>query len=239
MADSPPPLVATHPQVILEKLRSGEFFREARMIYHQRYHDIMAERYLYLAITALSVFILLVAVVAVNLFFPLKTNVPFIYTTNDSVNEVPRMQAMGQVDSDPNMVLRQFLVSNYVRVREEYNVNMIERSANGVKSQSTPEVFASYQATMNPQNPDSPIARFQRRATRSVRVIDIRPTASDLNQMQVRFEALVEEGLVRRKEMGVANITFSFADIQVNQSTGATTPLEFTVTDYHSNPVQE
>lgn len=239
MADSPPLSEPTPPQVILDKLRSGEFFRETRLIYHQRYHDLIAERYLYVAITALSVLILFFAFIAVNLFFPLRTNVPFIYTTNDIVNDLPRMRALGSVGSDPNVVLREFLASSYVRLREEYDANTLDRNATSIKSQSAADVFAEYQSALNPQNPASPIARFQRRATRSIRILEIHPASADLNEMQVRFEGLVTEGVARRKELGVANITFSFADIQVDQTTGATTPLEFTVTAYNSNPVQE
>lgn len=237
MADSES--APTSPQQILERLRRGEFFRESRLIYHQRYHDIMAERYLYLIVTGVSLVILFFSVIAVNMFFPLKTNVPFIYTTSDIVNDVPRMQIIGEPGRDANLVLREFLASTYVRMREEYNIDKIDLNVSGVRNQSVPEVFNTYQASLDPQNPASPIAKYQRRATRTIRVADIKPISSDMNQMQVRYEATVTEGVAVRKERGLVNITFRFKDIQVNQTSGATTPLEFTVTAYSSTPVQE
>ncbi len=239
MADSSLALCFSPPTEIAARVRSGEFFREARLVYHQRYHDLMTERYLYLSVTGVSLCISLMAFVAVNLFFPLKTNVPFIYTTRDSVSDLPRMRLIGNPGEDANLSLRRFLVENYVRMREEYRVEWLERNDGGVISQSAPDVAAEYRAWMDPRNPDSPVTRFQRRATRSVRSVQVRSVSADTNQMEARVEAVVEDGLVQRKEVSVANITFRFEDIQVDQKTGATTPLTFIVTAYTSTPVQE
>jgi type IV secretory pathway component VirB8 len=234
-----PPVEPTPSALILSKVRSGEFFREAHLEFHRKYHDIMAERYIYLGITGLAIIIFIFAFVAMNLFFPLKTQVPFIFSTNDIINDLPRMQAIGQVGKDANQSLKEYLLASYVKTRESYNIDMLDLNASSVKSHSTDEVFNVYQAALDPRNPNSPIARFQRRATKSVNVLGIAPTSRSGNEVQVRYEATITEGVAIQKERGIANITFRFDDIQVNQRTGATSPLAFQVTSYTTKPVKE
>lgn len=225
------------PAEVAEKIRSGEYFREAEKAYHYLYHDPMSERYMFLGISIFSLLISLLALIAVNLLYPLNQDVPFIYNADDITNEAPSIRLIGHTKEDPNLRMKRFLVESYVRQREEYNIDMLERSASVVRSQSTDEVFVEYQRLLNPNNPESPITKYQRQATRTVDILSSRLVAAD--QMEVTFDAYVNSPAGLKKTLMRANITFRFDDIEVNQSTGETTPMVFVVMAYQTRPLQQ
>jgi type IV secretory pathway component VirB8 len=223
---------------IAKNIRSGEFFRESMQDYHTRYHDIISERYFYLGIMSLILVILTLVWVSIAMLHPLKTRVPFIYSTQDIVDDLPSMRKIGQSGVDPNVPLKQFMLANYVKLREEYSIDTLDRSANGIKSQSTDEVFNAYQQTMDPRNADSPIAQFQRQAVRQIQVTGFQQLESGENErVSVNFTAIVTSQSGTKKTPMRAIISFRFDEIEVDQKTGKTTPLGFIVTQYKSEPL--
>lgn len=226
-------------QEITDKIRSGEFFRESQKAYHLSYHDPMTERYFFMGITAVAVLIFILSLAAIILIHPLKMNVPFIYTSEDVVEDLPRITPLGTREQDPNVLLKQFLATNYLKLREEYSVDTVDRNKAGVKSQSTDEVNAVYLKQMSPSNPNSPVSQYQRRAVRVVTPTDFRlgEMADDEQVMTIYYK----EQVIAGADIGARNkraiITFSFDDIEVNQDTGEASKLAFTVVDYQTEDV--
>ncbi|MBY0406265.1 MAG: hypothetical protein K2Q01_01115, partial [Rickettsiales bacterium] len=145
-------------QEIADKVRTGEYFREARKMYDLAVHDPMAERYMYVFITAISLLILLIAVSAAQSLYPLDSKVPLIFNTNDIIEEIPHIQKLqSSKDDSPSEATLRFMVKHYVENREEYDIATFDRNVNGVKSQSTEEVFREFQAQIAPSNPEGPI----------------------------------------------------------------------------------
>ena len=60
---------------VADKIRTGEFFREGRAVYDLTVHDTMAERYLYIVITAISLLILVITLNTTRELYPLQTPV--------------------------------------------------------------------------------------------------------------------------------------------------------------------
>lgn len=237
MQQTPPPLPEDSEE-IAKKISSGEFFRESMEAYHKRYVDLISERYFYLGITAASVLIFLCSIVSIMLLYPLNKRVPFIYQTVDAVDDLPIMKPMGERKVDVNQQIKEFLVANYIRFRENYSIDTLDRNANGVKSQSTDALYQQYQTLMDPANPNSPISLYQRQGVRNVAVERVNIS----NQgKEYRAEAKVNATLVTpegtKKETLRVIITFSFDDIAVNQDTGDVSPLRFLVTSYQSEIV--
>lgn len=227
-------------QEIAAKVRSGEYFREARQAYHIRYHDPIAERYLYMALTLLSLMVLGVAVLSYYALLPLKQEVPVTYRIQDVVEDLPHIKPLGARGQDTNHLLMHFLVTNYVTMRESYNVLTLDRNANGIRGHSTPEIFEEYQRMMDPHNPNSPIALYQRHSTRSVDIssISLLRTGEE-KEVEVLFDAVVQTGRERKKNRMIANIAFRFDFIAIDQGTGGFTPLNFVVTRYQSRRLQD
>lgn len=218
------------PAQMAEKIRSGEYFREAKQAYDIAYHAPMAERYAFMGMTAVSLLIFMMALIAMLLLYPLKTEVPFIYHTADIVDDYPRMQPIGAPGEDANQVIKQFLVSNYVRLREGYHIDLIERNANGVLSQSNDAVFEAYESLMNPSNPSSPVVLFERRAVRKVAITGYRQLTD--NQMTVYYDEMIRSSRGTQKSAKQATVTFEFTPIEIDQETAQTSDLVFMVTDY-------
>src|SRR5688500_9879818 len=85
---------------IAEKVRTGEYFREARGMYDVTVNDPMSERYLYICITVLACLILITSVYAAQQLYPLGRSVPFIFNTHDIVDDLPRMKSLVNVKGE-------------------------------------------------------------------------------------------------------------------------------------------
>ncbi len=79
---------------IADKIRSGEYFRDARAMYDIDVHSPMSDRYWFLFISFMSLIITVVAVVAWMGFFPLNNRVPFIFATNNIIDDYPRVKSL-------------------------------------------------------------------------------------------------------------------------------------------------
>jgi type IV secretion system protein VirB8 len=216
---------------VAEKIRSGEFFRESRAMYDFTVHNPMAERYFYVLVCALAGIIFLASIVAVNGLYPLKRAVPFIVSSTNIAEDFPNIHTLtAQKNEDPSGAVLRFVIKNYVLLRESYDINTFDRNTNGIKSQSSEQVFAEYQRLTSPTNPESPIALYQRHSRRVVTVLSTR----QLNEttIEATFEATVIGKTDVKKSAWQANITFNYSGIALDESTGRVKPFTFTVTSY-------
>jgi len=206
-------------------------------MYDLSVHDPMAERYFYVAITAVSLLILVIALMAMESLYPLDTDVPLIFNTENIIEDIPRIQSIQIVDGEePGEALLRFMVWNYVMVREQYNIDTFDRDVNGVKSQSSEEVFKEFQQMIDPHNPDSPITQYQRHSRRRITVLSSRRLSDG---MEVIFEADVESKTDVKKSHWRANIAFQYSGIELDQKTDKVNPVTFVVTKYHSKRLQD
>jgi type IV secretion system protein VirB8 len=223
---------------VAEKIRSGEYFREARAMYDFAVHDPMAERYFYVLVCALAGIIFLASIVAVNGLYPLKRSVPFIVNSMNITEDYPNIRTLiSQKDETASTAVLRFVIKNYVVLHEEYDINTFDRNGNGVKSQSTEAVFAEYQRLTNPTNPESPIALYQRHSRRSINVLSTRQTGND--SIEAVFEATVIGKNEVKKSRWQANITFNYSGVALDESTGKVKPFTFTVTGYKVKRLQD
>jgi type IV secretion system protein VirB8 len=225
---------------IAEKVRSGEYFREARSMYDLSVNDPMAERYFYVAITFCALLTLCVAFYAMQMLYPLSRTVPFIYMVQDVVEDIPsirplRTSPMQKIDD----VVLQFMAETYVSQYESYDINRLEYNYGGVQNASAPEVFARYQQLIDTNNPESPVMKYQRHSVRKIavvsnRLLDVSPPA-----LEVVFDASVEsaEGVVRTRHR--ATLEYTYSGIEIDKQTGMVKPILFKVMRYTSRMIQD
>ncbi|MDX1974956.1 MAG: VirB8/TrbF family protein [Rickettsiales bacterium] len=207
---------------IANKIRSGEYFREAMSMYDLMVHDHMAERYFYIVITALSCLVLAISLVAMQSFYPLQRSVPFPYYVQDIVDDYPTMRPLKYYgDEKSDTATMRFLVENYITARETYDIEHFERYVNTVKQHSADEVFKQFQQEVDPRNPDSPITLYQRHSKRSVNILKFfiisAPEEGDENKdyvAEVTYEATVESKNDIRRSRYVATVSYNFSGIQ-------------------------
>ena len=222
---------------IAEKVRSGEYFREAREVYDLGVHDPMSERYMYTFITALALIILLITLKAMQDFYPLNDQVPIIMSAEDNGDDVTHIVSLMQQKSDnPSEMLLRYLVKHYIVTREEYDIATFDRDTGGVKSQSSDTVQKEYVDLIDPSNPDSPLAQYQRHSKRKITILALRRLP---DEMEVIFEAVVESRTDIKKSRWRANISFQYSGLELDQKTDSAKPVGFVVTKYRSKRIQD
>lgn len=229
---------------ISEKVRSGEYFRDARAVADFDLHEPMSERYVYIFLTILALTILITAVIAWQGLFPLKPRIPFIFITNDIVEDYPHIKSLADYTGEnPNSALRRFLISNYVQTREEYDAATFDRNHNAVQKLSTTNVVDAYENFITPTNPESPISLYQRNTIRKINILQIKipnnAVETDDSGKPKEFRASVVfdatlikddvEGSTTRHQVDIA---FKYKDIKLDSNTLKIEPYGFIVTSY-------
>jgi type IV secretory pathway component VirB8 len=128
------------------------------------------------------------------------------------------------------------MVRHYVEIREEYDIATFDRDVNGVKSQSSDEVFREFQMQINPANPQGPVNLYQRHSRRRINILHSKRMPES---MEVVFEALVESRTEVKKSRWRANIAFKYSGIALDEKDDKVKPVTFVVTKYHSKRLQD
>lgn len=229
---------------IAEKVRSGEYFREARAMLNIDVHEPMAERYWFMLITFLSFAITGMAIIAFLALFPLKMRVPFIFATNNIIDDLPRIKSLlNYVGEDPNVALRRHLAQHYVELREQYDAAFFDRDHNAVLYLSRPNVLKEYEDFVSPLNPYGPVSMYQRNTKRKINIIstvEIEDNNKKENgrkqySVQVVYEAFLKRGdqEIKQGNYYKVNIAFIYEDISLDNETNKIKPYGFIVTSYH------
>jgi len=227
---------------IAEKVRSGEYFREVRQMVDIDLHQPMTDRYWYILLTIPALLIVIFAVSALQSLYPLKPRVAFIYGINDIVEDVPRIKTLVQYDGEPaDVALQRFLVSNYVKEREEYNVLTFDRNQTALQTLSTPDVFSEYEKSVAVDNPSSPIVLYQRHTARNIKILSTtitkKPEEDDLTGRDYAMRLVYDESLTpERKNVTLSrwqvDVAFKYEAIKIDEKTSKIEPYRFLVTGY-------
>lgn len=227
---------------IANKVRSGEYFRDARAMVDIDIHEPMSDRYWFIFITIASFLTTGVAVVAWLGLYPLKPQVPFIFATNDIVEDLPKVKTLRAYrGEDTNFALRRHLVQHYVKLREEYNADFFDRNNYAIEQISSPEVTKEYQIAVSPLNPTSPITLYQRHTERKINIISYQNIENSNKKqdlvkeynVRVVYEEILKIGeSENRRESYQVDIAFLYKDIKLDKTTGTVEPYRFYVTSY-------
>lgn len=224
--------------LIAEKVRSGEYFREARSMFDISVNDPMSERYFYVFVTSLALLTLLTAFYAMQSLYPLSRSVPFIYALNDVLEDVPSIEPL---KSDPRQSVDEavlfFMAKTYVNLYESYNINILERNYSGIEHYSVPEVFAAYQALLSISNPESPVMKYQRHSVRNITPVSVRQLPDSM--VEVVYDASVDNADGSQKTRYRAIVGYTFSGVVFDEKADKVKPVSFQVTSYSSKIIQD
>lgn len=219
---------------LAETIRSDEYYAQARQWFSEQHHTPIAERNqaLVMAIVALSILCMLCG--AFYSLLPLSPAIPLIIKIPDISSKTASVKTISSPGENINVALMRYLAGNYVKLREEYDVEGLNRRINGVKSQTDEEAFSDYRAFMNPQNPSSPLSLYERRAIRRISILSTELfTKTAPLKARVVFDAAVIGDTKTRRSTFIADITFRYTLLKVDENTHAVTPMQFQVTGYN------
>lgn len=226
-------------RAVADKVRTGEYFRESRSMYDTMVHDPMTDRYFFIFLTVLSLLGLIVAFIGMRMLYPLQVSVPFAYQAQNLAEDMPYIKTLlAHKGEDPGEALLRFLVQNYVVAREEYDIAAFDRDVSGVSAQSDKTVLNEYRHAVDPANPESPLALYQRHSKRRIDIISSRRLDGDFG-MEVLYEATVISKTEAKKSRWQADIAFQYGGLALDEDTGKAKPIDFIVTDYRTKRLQD
>lgn len=229
---------------ISHRVRSGEYFKEAKHMANTYVSDHMSERYWYILITVIAISITIVSIIASSGLFPLKPRVAFVYSANDIVEDIPRIVPLVDYhNEDADLALRRYLVKHYIELREEYDPRTFDGNQEAIQAFSEPSVvFREYMDYVSSKNPRNPVSIYQRHTIRKINVLSfesIKEGSGSGNArsytMKVVFESILKVGEnLKTPTRHQVDIDFLYKNIKLDETTGKIEPYGFMVTSYRT-----
>jgi type IV secretory pathway component VirB8 len=226
---------------IAESVRSGHYFEQAREWFQALYIGPISERSFFLVIAVLSALTAVFAGVAVLRMMPLTSKVAVIvYAPEDYEGKVQKLVSMGEPGDDINESIVRQLASSYVAAREGYSARTMMTNGLMVYAHSSPSVYAGYQPSADPQNPESYYAKLGQAVSRVVDIKSVKATASETGVARVDFSVEYKGVEDNQESRWTAKLNYSYTGVKTetvkDEETGqqvlqATEPT-FQVTSY-------
>jgi type IV secretory pathway component VirB8 len=145
-------------------------------------------------------------------------NIRFVVpmTLDDTIDFQPVIKELNSstdTNNDPYKVISEYLVSKYVKIRESYSYNDLEKQLRKIKNNSTKHIYKEFYDSISLDNPNSPVLLYQRAANRIITIKSV--TTSEDNSIIVSFDAIIDNKHQDNQATTswVANVSFSMSDI--------------------------
>ena len=235
---------------ITETIKSGSYFSDAREWYAKKYLLPLTHRAFLIMLTALSIFLAIVAVRVFTTFLPLVEVVPIAVSVDNSVEQISRLKYIGKPKEDSNESVMKYLAARYVEAREAYDY---ESFRSGLKLtylkdfSSRPE-FDKYKELIN-DNVKSPLFVYKKSVSRYINPIEVvivdggkiegEEFSSGQKKVSVKFRA-DEVGLSETKSsIWLANILLNYEKVEYSKEIKKFSPLDFKVLYYEVSKLSD
>ena len=216
---------------IQEYIKSGEYFISARKWYKEKYLKPFSQRSMMFVCSCTFCLLLIGIAVNVSSLFPLSEQVRYSLNVRDASQSSAIITRADYIEGDPLASIADIMVRGYVLQREKYDYDMLQQQFTFVKNTSNRLTYRKFYNTMNIDNLESPILRYQREVRRSVvKVLSSKYT--DNNEITITFESLAKStgGDVVENKIWEAIVGFDIDDIDI--SVPSETKFNFIVTNY-------
>ncbi len=238
---------AQNDQELQQKIKSGDYYKEALEWYNFIYIYPVAARTFMITVTVFCVLINVIAVYGIYSFMPLKIEVPLAVPIDDVGDFYVQVKKLDTDRNNGSEAVAKYLLAQYVAFREDYAYSNLEMDANFVKRFSSPAIYDKYAAYMDLHNAASPVGRLKESGSVAVMnvTVDLPPIAKGKAQASgdrnrkatVFFETRETNGVNATTNKYRSDIYFTFSEINVNPKDKSLTPLDFRVEDYILAPI--
>jgi len=240
---------------INQSIENGSYFKQAREWHYAIYCSALAERSYLLILFFISCIIIFYTFKAINGILPLTTESPAVVSFHNTAGKeytlIPLLNS-NETYHQTNTALLRFHISEYLNARENYNANNFEENFRRIVSLSSQKSFAEYENFINVNNPDSPIAMYERHTKRRVEITSLQIESSNgapldspeykPDRAKITFLAkITPTNAPTKEENWVAEMRFEYKNLIVEEADKATStdyfkvnPMEFFVTSYTS-----
>ncbi len=234
---------------LYKNIKSGEYFKEALNWYNLKYVYPLVQRSYFIFITIICVFIIIFTFISLYNFLPLIRPVSISVGLENLADDFAEIKVMPE-KNDPNLEVKKFLLSEYVKARESYAFDDIEKNLGFIKNMSSETEYLKFANFMNIRNPNSPILRYKQNATVSVKILSFRElqlTEPATESQPVKKNRRAEIVLQRNERTSsntktasfIAEIDFTMTDITYDKKNKNFLPLDISVQNYKLSQVAE
>lgn len=214
---------------LTNSVKDGNYYKTARSWYSDVYHAPIAERSYYIITVTLALICLYCSLAALLRLYPINAPVSLTIYSGDIWEERPRIQKLADSPKeDKNVAVMRYMITDYVKKYESYNLPEYKFRYLNVWSHSSPSVFDEYKNEIDANNPASPYRQFTDQA---VREIDIRSLHYDISQRpfhaEVTFTASIVDNATRKETQNTswrAYITYDYTSFDVGGNAGGKKP---------------
>ena len=179
---------------IAKNVRSGRYFSDAREWYAIRYLTPITERTVLILVTMFALFAGCVALLASYHMFPLIKPYEVVLNVNDTMDHYTSIKRLGKQGVTTRQVVAQYLLENYVMVRESYDYKEFEPQFKRMQEASSKKVSREFQHEMDLKNPLSRPVVYGKEITRNAKVLSF---AFDKVGRHTEAAAVVFETLIK------------------------------------------
>lgn len=187
-------------------------------------------------IAGIAASIALLEGVALVLLVPLKTVVPYTLLVDRNTGYVQALNPLTPEKVSPDSALTQSFLVQYVLARESFDFATVNSDYRKVAMFSAAQARASYLATMQGNNPDSPLNSLPRGSLITTRVKSVSPVGQDVSL--VRFDTVRADasGGEQPLRSWVAVIRYRYTGAPMKLEDRFINPLGFQVISYRRDP---
>lgn len=181
--------------------------------------------------------LLLLSLLSHLFLLPLKEKVPYLYAFDHATGEVTKIGTLEPTTLSANWQLSRYLLIQYVRNYESYDVNHLEMPYQFVYAQSADDIRKTYEAKMSSSNANSPYKLFGKDKFVTVNIISVNKLNE--NTVDIKFEKILHDRATNNEQKipKEAIVKWTFDQAETTQKMLDRDPLGFKVTYYHVSDV--
>jgi len=160
---------------ISHSVESGEYFKDMRKWYNEKYISVSSERVLMIIITIIVLFCTMIMVRSCNQIFPIQHDLPIVIEIDDQANyylTINRFAPLDARSNESNAAVRLFYVHRFINTREAYNdkYNRSTTKANQrfIRDHANDEIYNGFLEEFNTQNYKSWKIQYRNHTERQV-----------------------------------------------------------------------
>ena len=181
-------------------------------------------------VAGIAATIALCEAIAIVALTPLKTVVPYTLLVDRQTGYVEALKPLERETIAPDRALTRSFLAQYVIAREGFDINALQSDYRKVALWSAGEARDRYVATMQANNPASPLASLPRQALVSVQIRSV--SSLNANTALVRFTTTRSDPGAQAGPPAywAAVVTWTFSGAAMSAEDRLTNPLGFQVT---------
>ncbi len=209
--------IAEENQQIIESVKSGAYFSEARKWYDTVYMQPLPERIYFIVVTALAGFIFIMTFISVDNLLPLTDQRPYVYL-NEEFNTLPVVTRLRAPDEDINSVMKRFMVQQFVNYYESYSEDAYTSNQRYIRNYAADDVYRRYKRYVDPKNPQSPLVRFQKTYDRLIEIDAVRMLGKTSPfDAEIDFTSTIVGRDQSRSQSFTARLSYEYIPWDVNE----------------------